>query len=182
MPSRQSERRLSGDQGRHRKVLWKTGELELNRKKKKKRQRELQISVGHIKSGYEPTDFLVLCVCRSAAGWTRAGCPRPRLRRLAGLGLPALRDSGQNLEQALEIQAQAGVRGLAVCGGRISNWRAWENFSGVCKQFSNFNNLVKFVYVSRCCYGTTQTLFIGQFFTSLPNRASIKYCLLWFCL
>lgn len=34
-------------------------------------------------------------------------------------GLPALRDSGQNLEQARD-QAQARVRGLAVSGGRIS--------------------------------------------------------------
>ena len=86
---------------------------------KKKAERTADFSKSH-QSGYEPTDFLVLrgvvqLQDGPVLGAHGHGCDaRPP-------GLPALRDGGQNLKQALEIQAQARVRGLAVCGGRISN-------------------------------------------------------------
>lgn len=71
-------------------------------------------------SRYEPAHVLALrAVVQLQDGPVLGAHSHGRHARLPGL--PALGDAGQNLEQALEMQAQVGVRGLAVCGGWIYN-------------------------------------------------------------
>lgn len=71
-------------------------------------------------SRYEPTNFLVLRgVVQLQDGPVLGAHSHGRHARLPGL--PALGDAGQDLEQALDVQAQVRVRALAVCGAWLSN-------------------------------------------------------------